>query len=150
MKVFKISFFTVHIQNALMHSVPVSVLPPNQCQSSLANSRLTFSDSTICGIPRADSCEADVGSALACPDKTGRYVMKGVYSGETGCGTQDQVTAFTKIDAQWVRDSKRNPNAQTRVNVPQPEYLPQSNSPQGYAVAQQKPPVRGQQYLPPY
>jgi hypothetical protein len=89
-----------------MQQVSISPLTQSECQAQLTNSRLGYSDSTICGVPELDSCQVDVGSALACPDRNGRYFLKGVYSSETGCSSQNQIVAFTKPDLQWIKELK--------------------------------------------
>lgn len=88
-----------------MQQVSVSVLSDAECRASLSGSRLSYADSTICGVPKLDSCQVDVGSALACADSSGRYVLKGVYSSETNCNSPNQITAFTKPDLQWIRQN---------------------------------------------
>lgn len=60
--------------------------------------------SSICGHTKIDSCLVDTGSALACQRSTGDYVLKGIYSTETGCNSDSQILTFTKID-QWVRNA---------------------------------------------
>ncbi|CAO1376414.1 unnamed protein product [Diamesa serratosioi] len=136
----------VHIQNSLMHSIPISVLPQADCQAKLQASSLGYYDSLICGISQSDSCQVDVGSALACADRSGRYSLKGVYSAETDCNSPNQVVAFTHTDLQWIREAKQNP-LKARVQPPQPEYLPQSTNEQGYIIAKPTSPQR--LYLPP-
>lgn len=101
-------FFKVHLGNALMQHTRVSVLPQADCQSQLGASRLGYTDSLVCGVTQQDACEVDVGSALACADRSGRYSLKGVYSTETGCGEQNQVVAYTRTDLQWINDFLRN------------------------------------------
>lgn len=91
-----------------MQHTSVSPLPQSDCQSKLEASRLGYTNSLICGVTQQDACEVDVGSALACADRSGRYTLKGVYSSETGCGEPNQVVAYTKTDLQWVRDILRS------------------------------------------
>jgi hypothetical protein len=101
--------FSVHLGNALMQHTAVSAMPQGDCQSRLGASRLAYTDSLICGISQYDSCEADVGSALACADRSGRYTLKGVYSSETECNNPNQVVAFTRADNKWIRSVIQNP-----------------------------------------
>ena len=122
------------------------MLPQADCQAKLQASSLGYYDSLICGISQADSCQVDVGSALACADRSGRYSLKGVYSAETDCNSPNQVVAFTHTDLQWIREAKQNP-LKARVQPPQPEYLPQSTNEQGYIIAKPTSPQR--LYLPP-
>lgn len=126
-----------------MHSVPVSLLAPQQCQASLASAGL-LAEAQICGRSTSDTCETDIGSALACADRSGVYYLKGVYSAETSCGkSNDQVAAFSTCDAQWIRSAMANPQ---KYSTPQPEYIQQSNSPIGIQVNR---PASPAQYLPP-
>lgn len=97
-------FFSVHLGNALMQHTQVSPLSQNDCQSKLSASRLGYKDSLLCGVTQQDACQVDIGSALACADRSGRYHLKGVYSSETNCGESNQVVAYTKTDLQWIRD----------------------------------------------
>jgi len=87
-----------------MQHTAVSVLPQADCQSKLQASRVGYADSLICGVTQQDACQVDVGSALACADRSGRYTLKGVYATETECSSPNQVVAFTKADLQWIRD----------------------------------------------
>lgn len=91
-----------------MQHTPVSVLPEADCQSKLEASRLGNIKSLYCGVTQQDACEVDSGSALACADRSGRYVLKGVYSAETGCREPNQVVAYTRTDLQWIRNTLRN------------------------------------------
>lgn len=95
-----------------MQHTAVQALSQNDCQSKLSASRLGFTNSLICGVTQQDACEVDVGSALACTDRSGRYTLKGVYSSETSCGEPDQVVAYTKVDLQWIRDILRSARPQ--------------------------------------
>lgn len=103
------NLFVVHLGNALMQHTPVSVLPQDDCQSKLQSSNLGYRDSLICGVTQQDACQVDVGSALACADRSGRYTLKGVYSTESGCNVSNQVVAYTRTDLQWVRTILQNP-----------------------------------------
>jgi hypothetical protein len=97
----------IHLADALMQQVSISTLSQAECQAQLANSRVAYSNSIICGVPSLDSCQVDVGSALACPDQNGRYILKGVYSTETGCNSNpNQIVAFSKADLQWIKELK--------------------------------------------
>lgn len=91
-----------------MQHTAVSVLPQSDCQSQLQGSRLSYTDSLVCGVTQQDACEVDIGSALACADRSGRYTLKGVYSSETGCNQPNQIVAYTRTDVQWIRDVLRS------------------------------------------
>lgn len=126
-----------------MHSVPISVLPQADCQSKLQASRIGYSSSLLCGISQADSCQVDIGSALACADRSGRYSLKGVYATETECNSPNQVVAFTRADIQWIKSVKQNPLKSRN----QPDYASAATNQQGYYIQQ---PTNVQEfYLPP-
>lgn len=91
-----------------MQHTPVSVLHKDDCQSKLEFSNFVYSESLVCGVTQQDACEVDVGSALACADRSGRYSLKGIYSTETACNDPNQVVAYTRTDLQWIRDSLRD------------------------------------------
>lgn len=92
-----------------MQHVKVSLLPQSDCQSRLASTTLGQSSSVVCGVTQYDACQVDNGSALACADRWGRYVLRGVYSAETDCENPNQIVAFTRTDLQWIREVLRNP-----------------------------------------
>ncbi|XP_053692094.1 mucin-5AC [Sabethes cyaneus] len=135
----------IHIGNALMHYMPISLLSESESQRQLSANGFT-PESHICGRPTADACEVDIGSALACADTSGTYYLKGIYSADNGCGRPDQVVSFTNIDVQWIRQALKNPNA---FITPIPNYQPAANSP---VVSVQQLSTFGpnKAYLPPY
>lgn len=92
-----------------MQHVNVSVLPQADCQSRLEQTKLGQSNSVVCGVTQYDACQVDNGSALACADRSGRYLLKGVYSTETDCENPNQIVAFTRTDLPWIREVLRNP-----------------------------------------
>lgn len=96
-----------------MQHVSVSILPQTDCKARL-ESKLGQSNSVVCGVTQYDSCQVDNGSALACTDRSGRYVLKGVYSTETDCENPNQIVAFTRADLQWIREVLRNPSHAAR------------------------------------
>lgn len=112
-------------------------MPQGQCQASLNGFNPTCS---VCGTPKADACEADVGSALACEKGNGQYYLKGIYSTENGCGNPNQLITFTKPDTEWMKQAMRNPGQQLG------EYVPAPNTPQ---FVKTPVPSVGNGYLPP-
>lgn len=97
-----------------MQHVNVSVLPQSDCQSRLQSTKLGYSDSVYCGVTQYDACQVDNGSALACADRSGQYVLKGVYSTESDCENPNQIVAFTRMDLQWIKEVFRNPSHAAR------------------------------------
>lgn len=70
-----------------------------ECQSSLGSFN---SNSAVCGSAQGNPCDVDNGSALACTRGNGRYLLKGIYSTESGCGP-NQVMKFTKMDVNFIK-----------------------------------------------
>lgn len=138
----------VHIGNALMRQMPISLLSEAESQRELQNNGFT-PESHICGRPAADACDVDIGSALACADTSGTYYLKGVYSSDNGCGRPDQIVSFSNIDVQWIRQALKNPN---QFITPVPNYQTAANSPVASTVQQPSTlgPNYGKAYLPPY
>lgn len=60
-------------------------------------------NSAVCGRAQGNPCDVDNGSALACTRGNGRYLLKGIYSGESGCGPS-QVMKFTKMDVDFIKN----------------------------------------------
>lgn len=84
---------------ALPHSLAINPLSSNECQASLSSYN---PNSAVCGRAQGNPCDVDVGSALACTRGNGRYLLKGIYSGQSGCGP-NQVMSFTKMDVNFIR-----------------------------------------------
>lgn len=141
-------------------------MSPNECQASVNGFN---PNSAVCGRTQGNSCDADVGSALACTKGNGKYLLKGIYSAETACGS-NQVVTFTKMDVQFIKGNKagapqgparyqpqqpqqpinyqpQQPQQQNRYQPQQPGrvFNQQANTPQAYSV----PSTRAPSYLPP-
>uniref|UniRef100_A0A182SK09 Peptidase S1 domain-containing protein n=1 Tax=Anopheles maculatus TaxID=74869 RepID=A0A182SK09_9DIPT len=138
----------IHIQNALMQQMSISLLSEAESQSQLQRNGFA-PESHICGRPSGDACEVDVGSALACADTSGAYYLKGVYSADNGCNRPDQIVSFSNIDVQWIKQALKNPN---QFITPVPNYQTAANSPQVTRVQLQSTqgPAYNNKYLPPY
>lgn len=138
----------VHIGNALMRQMPISLLSESESQRQAQANGFT-AESHICGRPAADACDVDIGSALACADTSGTYYLKGVYSSDNGCGRPDQIASFSTIDVQWIKQALKNPN---QFITPVPNYQTAANSPVISTVRQPSTlgPNYGNAYLPPY
>uniref|UniRef100_A0AAG5DIH9 Peptidase S1 domain-containing protein n=1 Tax=Anopheles atroparvus TaxID=41427 RepID=A0AAG5DIH9_ANOAO len=137
----------IHISNALMQQMPISLLSEAESQSQLQANGFS-PESHICGRPSGDACEVDVGSALACADTSGTYYLKGVYSADNGCNRPDQIVSFSNIDVQWIKQALKNPN---QFITPVPNYQTAANSPTVTRVQLQSTqgPVYSNKYLPP-
>uniref|UniRef100_A0A1B0CTZ2 Peptidase S1 domain-containing protein n=2 Tax=Lutzomyia longipalpis TaxID=7200 RepID=A0A1B0CTZ2_LUTLO len=132
----------INIQNALMHSVGVQVLPDSDCQAALSGYGFS-SQTSVCARPRADSCETDVGSALACSNGKGSYALRGIYSTETDCASSNQIVTFARVDTQWLRQALSSPQPQPTQTVQTIHYDSQPNNPQQVIT-------QGPAYLPPH
>lgn len=134
-----------HVAGATPHSIQINPLSPGECQASLPGHN---PNSATCGRAQDNICDADVGSALACHNGNGQYLLKGIYSGETGCGS-NQVAKFAKMDANWVQSVKIGCTAYRSTGVlcsPQTQYHTAGSSPhQTYSVPTTSAPI----YLPP-
>lgn len=159
-----------HVAGSLPHSLAINPLSPSECQQSFGAYN---PNSAVCGRAQGNPCDVDNGSALVCTRGNGRYLLKGIYSGETGCGP-NQIMTFTKMDVDFIRGGKGsaqkslpiNPiNSRNTLNsVPQtpffaqqkdltrttysyPTPIPQANTIQNYVVPSTQLPGGG--YLPP-
>lgn len=117
-----------------------------ECQNSLPGHN---PGTAVCGRAQDNVCDADVGSALACSNGSGKYTLRGIYSGETGCGS-NQVASFCKLDANWVKSVKIGCTAYRSTGVlcqpqPQPQAAGSALSPQLYSIPSTQAPI----YLPP-
>ncbi|XP_050678226.1 uncharacterized protein LOC126974696 [Leptidea sinapis] len=98
-----------HLEGSIMHSVNVSLINPGECQAKLASDyphllEQYSEDSCVCGQPTNpinNICKVDIGSALACTTGDGHYVMRGVYSWDSGCQIGNQIASFYKFDLEW-------------------------------------------------
>lgn len=106
-------FFSVHLKNALMHSIDIDVLDGNQCKQTLSSkykdSLQHYTPNTICGFSKNDQCEVDYGSALACTGNDGRYTLAGIYSWDTGCNDNGQIGGYVAPDVAWIESSLSKP-----------------------------------------
>lgn len=118
------SLYTDHYANALPHAMPITPLSEAECQGKLAHKGFDPSVA-ICGKPQFDACDVDIGSALVCTRGDGKYLMKGLYSTETACGTSpSQLITFTKMDVPWIKSRGTGPPSSSRLLSQQSSYLP--------------------------
>lgn len=108
--------------------MPVSPLNDGECSASLSANGFNPSTS-LCGKPQYNACDVDVGSALVCTRGDGKYLMKGLYSTETGCeASPSQLITFAKIDVPWLRSRGQNSaspaSARLQQQSHQQNYLP--------------------------
>lgn len=159
----KIYFFIDHVANSLPHSLAINPLSPSECQTSFNSYN---PNSAVCGRAQGNPCDVDAGSALACTRGNGRYLLKGIYSGETGCGA-NQLMSFTKMDVDFIKGSNGGsdekslpinqninsnlPSFGARLQVPQQpqQFQQQQQQPQRTSYSYPEPTQQAQGYLPP-
>ncbi|XP_060808890.1 uncharacterized protein LOC106131018 [Amyelois transitella] len=98
-----------HLAGSIMHSINVSLINPGECQAKLSQDyphllEQYSQDSCVCGQPTNPTnniCRVDIGSALACTTGNGHFVLRGVYSWDSGCQLGNQLAAFYKFDLEW-------------------------------------------------
>ncbi|KAL0809431.1 hypothetical protein ABMA28_011611 [Loxostege sticticalis] len=98
-----------HLSGSIMHSVNISLLNPGECQAKLSSDYPHLleqyeQESCACGQPlnpNNNVCKVDIGSALACTTDNTHYVLRGLYSWDSGCQTGNQLAAFYKFDLEW-------------------------------------------------
>lgn len=100
------TFRIVHAQDAIMHQIPIAPIGQSECSQALPDFNPSLS---VCGRPQQDACQADVGSALACQNGNGNYLLKGIYSTETQCNSPNQIVTFAKMDVKWIKDNMHGP-----------------------------------------
>lgn len=93
------TLFIDHVAGSLPHSLAINPMTSGECQSSLNSFN---PNSAVCGRAQGNPCDVDNGSALACTRGNGRYLLKGIYSTESGCGP-NQVMKFTKMDVDFIK-----------------------------------------------
>lgn len=129
-----------HIAGSLPHSLAINPLNAGECQSSLG----AFNpNSAVCGRAQGNPCDVDNGSALACTRGNGRYLLKGIFSTESGCGP-NQVMKFTKMDVDFIKSGSSQKSQPINSSGPRSGAFtsPESGS--------QSPQSRGlKKYLPP-
>uniref|UniRef100_A0A2H1VC53 SFRICE_015187 n=1 Tax=Spodoptera frugiperda TaxID=7108 RepID=A0A2H1VC53_SPOFR len=98
-----------HLLGSIMHSMNVSLLNPGECESKITQDYPHLlehysQDSCVCGQPTNPAnniCKVDIGSALACTTGDNHYVLRGIYSWDSGCQTGNQLASFYKFDLEW-------------------------------------------------
>ncbi|XP_041971163.1 uncharacterized protein LOC121727397 [Aricia agestis] len=99
-----------HRRGAIMHDLNVTLIRPEECKARINKYYPEFEkyfnkESSVCAEPAnplSNICSVDIGSALACPNKDGHYVLRGIYSWDSGCEQLgNQIGAFYKFDLEW-------------------------------------------------
>ncbi|CAH1642198.1 unnamed protein product [Spodoptera littoralis] len=103
------SVLQAHLLGSIMHSMNVSLLNPGECESKITQDYPHLlehydQESCVCGQPTNPAnniCKVDIGSALACTTGDNHYVLRGIYSWDSGCQTGNQLASFYKFDLEW-------------------------------------------------
>ncbi|XP_028034984.1 uncharacterized protein LOC114246586 isoform X3 [Bombyx mandarina] len=98
-----------HLSGSIMHSLNVSLINPGECEAKLSQDYPHLleqydQDSCACGQPTNplnNICKVDIGSALACTTGDSHFVLRGVYSWDSGCQVGNQIAGFYKFDIEW-------------------------------------------------
>ncbi|EDW01151.1 inactive serine protease scarface [Drosophila grimshawi] len=85
---------SIHEEGAIMHVTDASAQARSDCGAD---------GTSVCSATKFDSCEFDVGSALACGSGS-NVRLKGVYSAESNCG-ENQSVRFSKPDVKWINQA---------------------------------------------
>ncbi|XP_049824987.1 uncharacterized protein LOC109605766 isoform X2 [Aethina tumida] len=103
----------LHAKNALMHAIDVKIMDSQQCEQTLkekfAESVQHYSPNTLCGFSNIDQCKVDYGSALACDNGNGHYVLSGIYGWDTGCKQEGQIGGYVAPDVEWIQGCLSKP-----------------------------------------
>lgn len=97
------NFLTAHRTGAIEHFTIVEIEDIENCTKAVGIRKFN-PDVSICGRTTTDACEFDFGSALACQTKPNsqEFVLKGIYSHNTGCLSRKPVLVFAKNDPEWI------------------------------------------------
>lgn len=58
--------------------------------------------------------QVDYGSALACADQSGQYVLSGIFAWDTGCRDEGQIGGYVAPDVEWISATLSQPIRQLR------------------------------------
>jgi len=113
----KDNFGKIGKYSVIMKKVPLPIVPFNQCQSALQNTRLTdkfrLDPSFICagGVPGIDTCQGDGGAPLVCPvgfPGDNRYAQSGIVAWGIGCKeSHPAVYANVALARDWIDSQVR-------------------------------------------
>ncbi|CAH1278409.1 unnamed protein product [Diabrotica balteata] len=119
----------LHARGAIMHHIDAQLIDKKQCTDTVnekfQDSASTLKDHTLCVTSDIDQCKVDYGSALACTNDQGKYVLSGIYAWDTGCRQEGQIGGYIPTDVKWVEESLRKPLKELRRL--DREYLLNSN-----------------------
>ncbi|CAH0601978.1 unnamed protein product [Chrysodeixis includens] len=103
------SVLQAHLEGSIIHGMNVSLLNPGQCENKISQDYPHLRDqydqeSCACGQPTNPAnniCKVDIGSAVACTTDDIHYVLRGIYSWDSGCQVGNQLIGFYKFDLEW-------------------------------------------------
>lgn len=92
-----------HRKGAIEHYTVVEIQDAENCTKAVG-ARSFNSDISLCALSATDACEFDFGSALACQKSptSQEYVLKGIYTHNTGCLGRKPTLVFAKNDPEWI------------------------------------------------
>jgi len=138
-----------HVAGSLPHSLAITPLSETECQASLNS---YDSNTSVCGRAEGNPCDVDTGSALACTRGNGSYLLKGIYSTNSGCGN-NQLMSFTKMDINFLRNAaggalkSLQPTITTSTNYNYSQQLKSAANQPVYTSSTSN--AHAQSYLPP-
>ncbi|XP_062563010.1 phenoloxidase-activating factor 2-like [Armigeres subalbatus] len=103
--------FEQGVQQNILRSIEVPVIPHAQCQEAFRQTRLGLSfilhSSYMCagGEENVDACTGDGGAPLVCPADSNRYYQVGIVAWGIGCGQKGVPGAYTNVAkyVTWIR-----------------------------------------------
>lgn len=103
--------FDQGVQQNILRSIEVPVVPHNKCQAAFRNTRLgpsfILDPSYMCagGEENVDACTGDGGAPLVCPADSNRYYQVGIVAWGIGCGQRGVPGAYTDVTKfmPWIR-----------------------------------------------
>lgn len=92
-----------HKTGAIEHYTVVNIEDVENC-TKYVGIRSFNPDVSFCGRVTTDACEFDFGSALACQKSPNspEFVLKGIYTHNTGCLSRKPTLVFAKNDPEWI------------------------------------------------
>lgn len=102
--IFFFNLFLAHKSGAIEHYTTVEVQGDVNCTKA-AGVFIYNPEIHVCALASTDACEFDFGSALACQKRpnSNEFVLKGVYSHNTGCLNRKPTLLFNKNEIEWMK-----------------------------------------------
>jgi hypothetical protein len=108
----------LHARGAIMHHIDVKMVEDAECQKTLSEkfpeSLPNYKEHTLCATSNIDQCKVDYGSALACTNDQGKYVVAGIFGWDTGCKQESQIGGYIPTDGPWIEATLQKPLKELR------------------------------------